>query len=155
MASLTREKDIKLFKTLGGELYQQWQESAAKIRFGEHELTIEWNEIDELFIQKAKEELREMPEIIAESCAELEKLIAGRTRSIIKKKHLELYYHNFNLITEIETSFPIQRIVKSYLFNIFGNAVSLNLPLSLFSFFNQFLYVAEEESECCLKKKVN
>lgn len=69
------------------KIYQQWQESTSKLIFGEHELKLELFDDDEQFIQKAKEELRETPEMIAECCEELKKLIAGRTRSIILKKH--------------------------------------------------------------------
>ncbi|XP_029679530.1 alpha-tocopherol transfer protein-like isoform X1 [Formica exsecta] len=59
------------------DVYRIWQESAPKIKFGEHELNIELEGIGEFFMQKAKEELRETPEIIAESCTQLTELIAG------------------------------------------------------------------------------
>ncbi|XP_050453204.1 alpha-tocopherol transfer protein-like [Cataglyphis hispanica] len=61
------------------DVYQNWLENAPKIKFGEHELHIELDneQIDEYFGQKAKEELRETPEIIAESCTQLKELIAG------------------------------------------------------------------------------
>lgn len=80
-SSATIKEDLKL--PCKEEIYRQWQENAPKILFGEHELNLELTQTDELFIQKAKEELRETPEIIAESCAELKKLVEGRTRSII------------------------------------------------------------------------
>lgn len=67
------------------DVYRIWQESAPKIKFGEHELNIELEGIGEVFLQKAKEELRETPEIIAESCTQLTELIAGSTRSIVLK----------------------------------------------------------------------
>lgn len=66
-------------------IYQKWLENARKVKFGEHELHIELGNVDEFFAQKAKEELRETPEIIAESCKELRELIAGSTRSIVLK----------------------------------------------------------------------
>ncbi|XP_070153490.1 alpha-tocopherol transfer protein-like [Polyergus mexicanus] len=59
------------------DIYQKWQESASKIKFGEHELYIELEGIDEFYMQKAKEELRETPEIVAESCTQLRELITG------------------------------------------------------------------------------
>ncbi|XP_029155345.1 alpha-tocopherol transfer protein-like isoform X2 [Nylanderia fulva] len=59
------------------ELYQNWLENGPKISFSGHELNLELDSIDEFFIQKAKDELRETPEIVAESCRELLQLIAG------------------------------------------------------------------------------
>ncbi|XP_039313961.1 alpha-tocopherol transfer protein [Solenopsis invicta] len=60
------------------EMYEHWQKNAPKIKFGEHTLTIEISEeIDEFFVQKAKEELRETPEVVAESLAEFKELLAG------------------------------------------------------------------------------
>ncbi|GAB1862165.1 Alpha-tocopherol transfer protein-like [Camponotus japonicus] len=76
-SSATIKEDFKL--PCRRELYRQWQENAPKILFGEHELNFELTEPDELFIQIAKEELRETPEIIAESCAELKKLVEGES----------------------------------------------------------------------------
>lgn len=93
-SSATIEEDLKL--PCKKKLYEQWQENNdSKIMFGEHELKIELFDIDEQFIQKAKEELRETPEIFAESCAELKKLIAGKTRSIYK--NTSFCYRDFEM----------------------------------------------------------
>lgn len=82
MASATIKEDLKFDQSFKEECLRQWQENGPKIFFGEHELKLELFEMDELFIQKAKEELRETPEIIAESCAELKKLIEGESNLI-------------------------------------------------------------------------
>ncbi|KAL6433084.1 hypothetical protein ACFW04_006394 [Cataglyphis niger] len=74
-SSVTIEENIKYLSK--EDIYQKWIENASKIKFGEHELCIELDNMDEFFVQKAKEELRETPEIIAESCTQLRELIAG------------------------------------------------------------------------------
>lgn len=75
------------------ELLRQWEANGPKIFFGQHELKLELTEMDELFIQKAKEELRETPEIVAESCAELKKLIEGESDLIVPDE--EDFYKSF------------------------------------------------------------
>lgn len=66
------------------QLYEQWLKNAPKIMFGEHQLVIEMkNEVSEFFIEKAKKELRELPEVVAESLKELKELIAGSKSLII------------------------------------------------------------------------
>ncbi|KAG5314026.1 TTPAL protein, partial [Acromyrmex insinuator] len=59
------------------ELYEHWLKNAPKIMFGEHQLSIEISEIDEFFILKAKKDLRETPEIVAQGFKELRELLAG------------------------------------------------------------------------------
>lgn len=59
------------------DLYEHWQKHASKIMFGEHQLSIEINETGDFFLQKAKEELRETPEVVAQSLKELRELLAG------------------------------------------------------------------------------
>ncbi|XP_018363926.1 PREDICTED: alpha-tocopherol transfer protein-like [Trachymyrmex cornetzi] len=59
------------------ELYEHWLKNAPKLMFGEHQLSIEISEVDELFIQKAKKDLRETPEIVAQGFKELRELLAG------------------------------------------------------------------------------
>lgn len=59
------------------DIVRNWQENGPKIMFGKHQLNIEIGNVDEFFIRKAKDELRETPEIIVESCMELRRLIAG------------------------------------------------------------------------------
>ncbi|KAL0121346.1 hypothetical protein PUN28_006699 [Cardiocondyla obscurior] len=51
--------------------------------FGEHQLSIEINVLGDYYIQKAKEELRETPEVVAENLKELKKLLAGEPDLII------------------------------------------------------------------------
>jgi len=65
------------------ELYEHWLKNAPKLMFGEHQLSIELNkDIGDFFIQKAKEELRETPEVVAQGFKELRELLAG-TKSLI------------------------------------------------------------------------
>ncbi|EFN60569.1 Alpha-tocopherol transfer protein-like [Camponotus floridanus] len=90
-SSATIKEDLKL--PCKEEIYRQWQENGSKMFFGEHELKLELIEMDELFIQKAKEELRETPEIIAKSCAELKKLIEGESNLIVPDD--EDFYKSF------------------------------------------------------------
>lgn len=72
------------------QLFEHWQKNAPKLMFGEHQLLVELNEVDEFFIEKAKEELRETPEIVAENLKELKELLAG-SKSLIVQKMLSLY----------------------------------------------------------------
>jgi len=68
------------------ELYERWLKYAPKLMFGEHQLSIELNEdVGDFFIQKAKEELRETPEVVAQGFKELRELLAG-TKSLIVSK---------------------------------------------------------------------
>lgn len=69
------EENVKL--PCKEEIFRVWQENAPKIMFGEHKLKFDLDEIDDTFLQKAKEELRETPEITATSYTELRELIAG------------------------------------------------------------------------------
>lgn len=84
------------------ELYEHWKKNAPKLMFGEHQLSIELNEVGEFFIQKAKEELRETPEVVAESLKELKKLLAGnKTYQIYCIKNViiivnMLFYHKLD-----------------------------------------------------------
>ncbi|KYN07794.1 Alpha-tocopherol transfer protein-like protein [Cyphomyrmex costatus] len=59
------------------DLYEHWLKNAPKIMFGEHQLSVEISAIDGFFIQKAKEDLRETPEIAAQGFKELRELLAG------------------------------------------------------------------------------
>jgi precorrin-6B methylase 2 len=49
----------------------------------EHALVFDLSDPDEYFLQKAREELRETPEIIAQSIKELTELLAGNENSIV------------------------------------------------------------------------
>lgn len=82
-SSSTIIEDKKLKYPCKQDVFQKWQENGSKIKFGEHQLNFDLDGIDEFFSQKAKEELRETPEIIADSYNELRKLIAGNARSIV------------------------------------------------------------------------
>jgi len=48
-----------------------------------HILKFDLSDPDEYFLQKAREELREIPEITAQSLKELKELLAGKERSIV------------------------------------------------------------------------
>jgi len=48
-----------------------------------HALMFDLSDPDEFFLQKAREELREIPEITAQSFKELKELLAGNESSII------------------------------------------------------------------------
>lgn len=84
MASSTIKENVKspLNAVSKKEMYEHWQKNAPKIMFGEHQLSIELtiSEVDEFFIQKAREELRETPEVVAQSCKEMKELLAGSKR---------------------------------------------------------------------------
>jgi len=67
------------------ELYEHWLKYAPKLMFGEHQLSIELKDVGDFFIQKAKEELRETPEVVAQGFKELRELLAG-TKSLIVSK---------------------------------------------------------------------
>lgn len=79
MESSTIEEDVKPPIVIPDkfDLYEHWQKNAPKIMFGEHQLCIEIQEVDEFFEQKAREELRETPEVVAQSFKELKELLAG------------------------------------------------------------------------------
>lgn len=81
--TLSKILEGKTLKTLKEEIFRNWQENGSKIFFGRHQLNFEIGDIDEIFIQKAKDELRETPEVIVESYIELRQLIAGKARSIV------------------------------------------------------------------------
>lgn len=55
---------------------------APKMMYGCHELTFELDDPDEFYLQKAKDELRETPEIVAQSLKELREFIAGNRRIV-------------------------------------------------------------------------
>jgi len=68
------------------EIYEHWLKYAPKLIFGEHQLSIELsNDVGDFFVQKAKEELRETPEVVAQGFKELRELLAG-TKSLIVSK---------------------------------------------------------------------
>lgn len=77
MALPTIRKDYSPLDTINkGELYEHWLKNGEKLMFGEHQLSIEIDEVTEFFVQKAKEELRETPEVVAQSFKELRELLA-------------------------------------------------------------------------------
>jgi len=47
------------------------------IQLGENILRLEFEEIDSFYVEKARDELRETPEIVEESVCQLQKLIEG------------------------------------------------------------------------------
>ena len=72
------------FATRKKEIYNNYRTNRKEIiMFGEYELNLE-DDIDEFFLQKAQEELRETPEIITNGYKELQALIAGSKKLIIK-----------------------------------------------------------------------
>ncbi|XP_018055044.1 PREDICTED: uncharacterized protein LOC108691682 [Atta colombica] len=77
MTSTTIKDKPPVITVCKQELYEHWLKNAPKIMFGEHQLSIEISEIDEFFIQKAKKDLRETPEIVAQGFKELKELLAG------------------------------------------------------------------------------
>lgn len=83
MTSIVITKDKFSLTVCKQELYEHWLKNAPKLMFGEHQLSIEISEIDELFIQKAKEDLRETPEIVAQGFKELRELLAGSKSLIV------------------------------------------------------------------------
>ncbi|KMQ95843.1 alpha-tocopherol transfer [Lasius niger] len=92
-SSSTIIEDKKLKWPCKQDIFRNWQENGSKIKFGEHQLNFDLDNIDEFFAQKAKEELRETPEIIADSYNELRKLIAGEPDLNIPDE--EEYYQMF------------------------------------------------------------
>lgn len=90
-SSTTMETNSKLdFPTSAvckQKMYEHWQKNAPKIMFGEHQLSIEINEIGDFFDQKAKEELRETPEVVAQGFKELKEFIAGNKSLIVPKMY--------------------------------------------------------------------
>lgn len=83
-SSTSTEENVKFPVVSKQEIYDNWQKNATKIMFGEHQLCIEINDLDEFFVQKAKEELRETPEVIAQGFKELRELLAGNKNLIVK-----------------------------------------------------------------------
>ncbi|XP_012522231.1 alpha-tocopherol transfer protein [Monomorium pharaonis] len=72
------ERNIKSLPEINkGVLYEHWKKNAPKLMFGEHQLSIEVNEFGEFFEKKAREELRETPEVVANGIKELKELLAG------------------------------------------------------------------------------
>lgn len=59
------------------EMYEHWLKNAPKLMFGEYQLAVEVNEVGEFFVKKAKEELRETPEVVAQGFKELREFLAG------------------------------------------------------------------------------
>ncbi|XP_011877589.1 PREDICTED: alpha-tocopherol transfer protein-like [Vollenhovia emeryi] len=57
-------------------LYEIWQKDAPKLMFGEHQLCVEMNAVGEFFVEKAKKELRETPEVVAQGFKELKELLS-------------------------------------------------------------------------------
>ncbi|XP_011877599.1 PREDICTED: clavesin-1-like [Vollenhovia emeryi] len=81
MSSATDMENIKLIPSLKSiskqELYDNWEKNAPKIMFGEHQLSLDISEdVGEFFREKAKKELRETPEIVAQGFKELKELIS-------------------------------------------------------------------------------
>ncbi|XP_077270722.1 alpha-tocopherol transfer protein-like isoform X2 [Temnothorax americanus] len=77
-SSATMKENIKSSPVIcKQEMYEHWKKNAPKIMFGEHQLSIEVNETGDFFLQKAKEELRETPEVVAQSIKELKELLTG------------------------------------------------------------------------------
>ncbi|XP_011638074.1 alpha-tocopherol transfer protein-like [Pogonomyrmex barbatus] len=78
MAASMMEETVKSPMLAAKEkMFQHWQINAPKIKFGEHQLSIEITDLDDFFIEKAKKELRETPEIVAQSFKQLREYIAG------------------------------------------------------------------------------
>lgn len=86
MALPTIRKDYSPLDTINKhDLYEHWLKNAEKVMFGEHQLSIEVDDVTEFFVQKAKEELRETPEVVAQSFEELRKLLAGNDSLVAQK----------------------------------------------------------------------
>ncbi|XP_011877591.1 PREDICTED: alpha-tocopherol transfer protein-like isoform X2 [Vollenhovia emeryi] len=80
-SSTTDMENIKLIPSLESiskqELYDNWEKNAPKIMFGEHQLSLDISEdVGEFFREKAKKELRETPEVVAQGFKELKELIS-------------------------------------------------------------------------------
>ncbi|XP_011877600.1 PREDICTED: alpha-tocopherol transfer protein-like [Vollenhovia emeryi] len=59
------------------ELYDNWEQNAPKIKFGEHQLFYDIiGDVGEFLLEKAKKELRETPEVVAKGFKELKELIS-------------------------------------------------------------------------------
>lgn len=69
------------------KMYEDWQKNAPKIMFDKHQLSIEINESGDFFNQKAKEELRETPEVVAQSLKEFKEFIVGNKSLIVPKMY--------------------------------------------------------------------
>ncbi|EFN77310.1 Alpha-tocopherol transfer protein-like [Harpegnathos saltator] len=76
---MTEEEEVLQILEKGSikEHLSQRLKNAPQVMLSGHRITIEIEELDEFYIQKAKEELRETPEIVAQSIKELKELIAG------------------------------------------------------------------------------
>ncbi|XP_011150201.1 alpha-tocopherol transfer protein-like [Harpegnathos saltator] len=79
MDTMTEEEEVLQILEKGSikEHLSQRLKNAPQVMLSGHRITIEIEELDEFYIQKAKEELRETPEIVAQSIKELKELIAG------------------------------------------------------------------------------
>lgn len=90
MASSTIKKNVKSSIVIPDkfELYEHWKKNAPKIMFGEHQLCIEMTDVSEFFFEKARKELRETPEVVAQSYKELKELLAGsKTRNVLLQQN--------------------------------------------------------------------
>lgn len=74
------EENDKRVKSINWEEVKEKFESVPKFVIAGHELSFEIGDLDEHFIKKAKEELRETPEIVAQGIKELKELIAGNDK---------------------------------------------------------------------------
>lgn len=63
-----------------------------------HNVEIDLDDPDEHFIQKAKEELRETPEIVAEAFKQLKELLAGKKESFAYRCAQNFILHARNVI---------------------------------------------------------
>lgn len=76
----TKEETKSPPKMVTREEVTEILKSAPKIEMDGHLLYFDMTEADEFFLEKAKEELRETPEIIAESYKKLRELLTGKLR---------------------------------------------------------------------------
>ncbi|XP_020286468.1 alpha-tocopherol transfer protein-like [Pseudomyrmex gracilis] len=84
-SAITEEKKEESDTPSMYEMYEDWLKNGPKLMFGEFPLLIDiyLNDSDDFFIQKAKDELRETPENVAESLKELRKLLAEESDLIL------------------------------------------------------------------------